>query len=128
MSSVGGGWGVDARAAATSSQPNETEQNCISSSPLHAISVCHFPLFTFEVLVYSQLLLTCISYINTHLLPIWAFVPCSRMDCTSPLPDSVPYPIVWHHVSPDDAGLLELYCVNAHGRSSSALGSGTSKH
>jgi len=45
-------WG-GARAAATSAQPNETEQNCISSSPLLVISVCHFPLLGLEVLVYS---------------------------------------------------------------------------
>ena len=116
---------VFARAAATSAQPNETEQNCISSSPLHVISVCHFPL---EVLVYSQLLLTWISDINTHLRPIWAYMASSRVNFIFTLPDSLPYPVVWHHFSPDDGGLLELYCVNACGRSSSALGSGTSKH
>ena len=80
------------------------------------------------MLVYSQLLLTGISDISTHLLPIWAFVACSRVDFTFSLPDSLPYAIVWHHLSPDDAGLLELDCINACGRSSCALGSGTSKH
>jgi hypothetical protein len=120
---LGGG---DARAAATSSQPNETEQNCISSSPLHVISVCHFPLFGWKCLC----ILSCF-WLAFHIL-ILIYSPSGPLrpvlGWTLPFRYlTVPCPVVWHHVSPDDAGLLELYCINAHGRSSSALGSGTRK-
>jgi hypothetical protein len=50
------------------SEANNTEQNQVSSSPFHMISICHFPLLWMEVCIFYETLCTFILNIYNHLI------------------------------------------------------------